>query len=93
MSPTGGGQLTPTIPPASSGKPTTQPLAYTSSQQSSLAAHLLPVLLGIGLVGLLVAPLLVMASRPGGVPALMWLRNRLLRQEPPSRTPPPGGTS
>ena len=77
--PPGGGS--PTMPttttPASPGSPTTQPVAYTAAQKSALAAHLLPVLLVIGLLGLILAPVLVLASRPGGMDGLAALRARL----------------
>lgn len=76
--PSGGASPTfPTGAPTSPSSPTTQPLAYTSSQKSSLAAHLVPVLLVIGLLGLVLAPLLVLASRPGGMDGLTALRSRL----------------
>lgn len=72
--PTGGGNptsLLPTTPVTSSvptpttSSPTSEPVSYTSSQRSSLAMHLLPALLVIGLLGLAAAPVLVWLSRPG----------------------------
>jgi hypothetical protein len=60
----------PTTPVSTTGptKPghTTEPAAFTTAQKSNLAAHLLPVLLVLGLVGLVAAPILVLAGRPGG---------------------------
>jgi hypothetical protein len=78
---------TPTTP-----TPSTQPAAFTSTQESALAAHLLPVLLVIGLIGLLAAPLLVVASRPGGVASLRrgW---RAWRKKRFGKRPPPGTSS
>ncbi len=44
--------------------------------------HLLPVLLVVGLVGLLAAPILVLMSRPGGGSLLDRLPRR---RKPPSK--------
>ena len=63
--------------------------AYTSSQKSSLAMHLLPVLLVVGLIGLLAAPVLVLYGRGGsltGRPART--RRRRSRRRSRSRSSP-----
>ena len=59
------GAITPGSTPTTT-KPSTEPTAFTSTLQSSMAAHLLPALLILGLVGLLAAPVLVVLGRPGG---------------------------
>lgn len=85
LPPSGGSPGLPTVAPDTPdtpGSPTTAPTAYTSSQKSALAAHLLPVLLVVGLLGLVLAPLLVLASRPGGMDWLGATRSRLLGRRP-----------
>lgn len=86
---------TPTSSPTVTSTPTAEPAAYTSSKRSSLAVHLLPALLVIGLLGLLAAPVLVLLSRPGGIGAAARLRAGFRRKPARMMPKPPseGGPS
>jgi hypothetical protein len=99
LSPTTAISTTPVTTAPVTSSPSAEPVSYTASQKSGLAMHLLPVLLVVGLLGLLAAPVLVLLSRPGGSRSpLEWWESRRRKGASTPKTPktpktPSGGSS